>query len=110
MRIARKAALLLALLLASYFGCGYATAWARLEQCRMVTVKEVLESKITGRGFVGETIVLTEKDVNARISGPFQVQTYFMVPTGMHGTVNSQLFLVLPWVIQPGKRQKHDLM
>jgi len=106
MAIVKKTVLLLSLLVATLIACGYATAWARLEQCRRVTSKEVLQSKITGMNFGGEIVVLNEKDVKARISGPFQVETYFMVPADLHGVVHSRLFITLPWAIKPGESRK----
>ncbi len=109
MAIARKIALLAAILGLSFFAAGYATAWLRLEQCRSVTVQKILSHKVTGLDFGGERVALTAKDVTARISGPFKVQTQYMVPTGFHGNVHYQTFVTLPWGIK-AERSRVDYL
>ena len=110
MKIAKRAAALIALLAISFFAVGYGSAWTRLEQCRSVAIHEVLSRHVTGRGLGGEPIVLTAQDVSARVSGPFQVETQYMVPFDMHGTMHLQQFTVFPWAIKPGKRQAIQLV
>jgi len=102
MAIAKKSALLLFLLVASYFAAGYTTAWARLEQCRAMTAQEVVRTKVTGLDFDGAPVALTQNDVSARVSGPFKVETQYMVPTGFHGSIYYQTYTTFPWTVRPG--------
>jgi hypothetical protein len=97
----------IALLAASvvFVAVGYVSARSRLEECRSQIAQQLVAKPVFGRNFGGSRVQVAPSAVSSRVAGLFQVETVYMVPTGMHGTLYIQRFTTLPWGIERSTSQ-----
>ena len=97
MAIWKKTALGIGTATLAALGAGYATAWLSLTPCADETFQEIQRNGTSGRDIRGNRVVLTRHAVTARITGPFLVETRYIVPYDLHGSFQFKRYLVLPW-------------
>lgn len=78
-------------------GAGYLTAWHSLEACADDTFRDLRRKGIRGRDMKGESVAMTRDEVSATVEGPFLVETCYLVPFSLHGSLHFKRYLVLPW-------------
>ncbi|MBX9402542.1 hypothetical protein K4L06_14625 [Lysobacter sp. BMK333-48F3] len=78
-------------------GAGYLTAWQSLDACTDDTFQDLQRKGIRGRDMTGDPVAMTRDTVSATVVGPFLVETYYMVPFNLHGSLHIKRYLVLPW-------------
>jgi len=93
----KKATLGTALTFIFLIGVGYVTAWLSLASCADDTFREIQIKDISGMDMFGKKIALTRSNVSSKIVGPFLVETRFMVPYDLHGSIHLKQYYVFPW-------------
>jgi hypothetical protein len=81
----------------SVLGAGYLTAWLSLAPCSDETFRELQRQRISGTDMLGSKVALTRDSVTAKVAGPFLVETRYMVPYDLHGSLHFTRYLALPW-------------
>jgi len=93
----KKAAARVALTIICVVGVGYITSWLSLDSCTDETFREIHSRGISGTDMLGNKVTLNRNDVSARIIGPFFVETAYLVPYDLHGSLHYTRYVVLPW-------------
>lgn len=91
-------------------GTGYGCAWLKVDACRTIVVEELARKPVFGRDLHGNKLRVAPAAVSARVSGPFQVEVWYLVPYDLHGSIHTQKFRVLPWGIKRSSVEIIDLV
>jgi hypothetical protein len=97
MAIWKKTAAYVAITVVVTIGAGYAIAFASLTACADETFSNIQRQGIRGTDMAGKRIDLTRGDVLARVTGPFLVETRYIVPRDFHGSYHFTNYVVLLW-------------
>ncbi len=89
---------------------GYCTAWLSVSKCVALTNQDFAQRRVVGQDFSGREVLITGKDVTARATAPFIVETSYSVPTGMHASIHRKKYFVLPWLIKLHSSKTYHLL
>lgn len=84
-------------LIAAFFlvsALGWFSAKLSLPDCLSITRQDLIASGNTGPDFDGNLVTYREIEVGGRIKYPFVVETYYMVPRGLHGEFHTYKYFV----------------
>lgn len=98
---AKKALVVGAVALLTVVGLGYLTAWLSVAGCSDLTRARLVAHPRIGYGIGPEQIKVGPEAVQGYVVGPFQVETVFSVPKGLHSSLHYQTFWAQPWRCQP---------
>ena len=73
---------------------GWFSAKLSLSDCLSITKQDLKDSGNTGRNFDSDLVTFREIEVGGRIKYPFVVETYYMVPRGLHGEFHTYKYFV----------------
>lgn len=93
----KRTAVGIALAVIGIVSIGYVTAWASLTSCADETFQDIQTQRIRGTDMLGNKVTLTRDAVAASIAGPFLVETRYLVPYDLHGSLHFKRYVVLPW-------------
>ncbi|QBH04134.1 hypothetical protein [Xanthomonas oryzae] len=89
---------------------GYLSAWSSLSSCTDRTFEKLRREGISGTDMLGRKVAIDRESVTASIVGPFMVETRYMVPFDMHGSLHFKQYLALPWAIHERSTRVSDLV
>jgi hypothetical protein len=88
----------------------YGTPWASASSCRTHTATYLQQHPVRGRSFDGTWTAADPKTIEARITGPFQVETNYSTPNGMHANIYYHQCRTYPWAVSLGPRKAISLL
>jgi hypothetical protein len=88
----------------------YGTPWASASSCRTHAAAYLQLHPVRGRSFDGYWTAADSKTIEARITGPFQVETSYSTPNGMHANIYYHQCRTYPWAVYLGPRKAISLL
>ena len=76
---------------------GYVTAWHSLRSCEDIAFRDLQRDGVSGTDTLGSHVLPRRADVLATVAGPFMVETRYLAPRGLHGTLHVRQYVVTPW-------------
>lgn len=85
----------------------YGTPWLKSDHCKELAVLHLAAHPVYGIEIAsGDSVFARPEDVDAHVSGPFEVEVDYAVPEGMHARVYSHSCVTKPFSVFLGPRRE----